>query len=230
MKRGMMLIALILTGCVTMFSPIDPDTVGYLPAASDAPVRVAVNHSLDTHVYKPLVYVDVQMHGVVNWPEYQDYIMTAVKHLGFFDQVITRQPTVYINKQALEPTQRVNDQDWVDVSTPLPINSLLDEYGKHFLIMEVELNNRSSDPGDTATFSFEVKLIEPSSRRVLLVVSNQGFVRNGLDRTIINPVLNYTLAYLQFYDPTFDKGTPGPKTLNEWWENLKNDFVKAMFV
>lgn len=232
MKKWIMTCALstLLTGCFGDFHQVDEQTTGYLPAVSHAPVRVTVNHSVDTNQYKSMVYVSTQMHGLSNWPEYQDYIMQSVKHLGFFQQVITRQPTVYINTPAFAPTQRVNKSDWLDVDNHIPYNTLLKEYGSHFLVLDAELYTLSTDSEDVHSYFFLVKVIEPKSRRVLMTASNKMLVREGVDKGIINPVLDFTLGYLNFYDSTYPKPIPEPKTFEEWWEQLSDEFVDVMFV
>ncbi|MFI4957192.1 MAG: hypothetical protein ACHQAX_08300 [Gammaproteobacteria bacterium] len=232
MKRVGMIIGImsLLVGCGGNFHQIDTKTTGYLPAVSHAPVRVTVNHALDTNQYKSMAYVSIQMHGLAPWPEYQDYVMQGIKHFGFFDQVMTRQPTVYINTAAFEPTQIIDNKAWVDVDNHIPFNSLLKEYGTHFLVFDVELYTRASDPEDFNSYLFELKIIEPQTRRVLMVASNSMYVREGIDKGVINPVLNFALGYLNFNDSAYPKPTPEPKTFDEWWEQITNEFTKAMFV
>jgi hypothetical protein len=228
--RKSFVILFLLVGCAGDFHQLDQGSPGYSVAMIDAPVKVNVNHSLDTNNYKTLAYVSIQMHGVSNWHEYQDYIMESVKKMGFFSQVITREPTVFINHRAFEPTKIVEGKPWLDVDNHIPYESLLRSYGNHFLILDVELYNKSTDPEHLNTYAFELKMIEPSSQRVLMTASVQNMSKDGIDKAVINPVMNYTLGYLNFYDSTYPKPTPEPKTWYEWWEQLNEDFVNAMFV
>lgn len=232
MKKLIMIMGCVVTlvGCDGNFHQVDQGSTGFLPAVSHAPVRVTVNHSVDTNQYKPMVYVNIQMHGVANWAEYQDYMMQGIKHLGFFEQVITNQPTVYINAYALTPTDIVDDQPWLDVDREIPFRSLVQQYGTHFLVIDAELYSRASDSEDLNSYSFSLKLIEPKTKRVLMMASNQMYVREGIDKGIINPVLDFTLGYLRFYDSTYSDKLPEPKSFEEWWEQLSDDFVKVMFV
>lgn len=232
MKKWIMLFGVIslLTGCFSDFHQVDQASTGYLPAVSHAPVRVTVNHSVDTNQYKSMAYVSMQMHGLVAWPEYQDYMMQAIKHLGFFQQVITREPTVFINAAPFQATQWVNERAWMDVDNHIPFNSLIKEYGTHFLVLDVELYTLSSDAEDADSYFFQLKMIEPKTRRVLMTATNRMLVREGVDKGIINPVLDFTLGYLNFYDSTYPRPMPEPKTFEEWWEQLSDEFVDTMFV
>lgn len=232
MKHVVTLLGLLvlLTGCGGNFHQIDNKTTGYLPAVSHAPVRVTVNHAVDTNQYKSMAYVSIQMHGMAQWPEYQDYVMQGIKHFGFFDQVITREPTVFINKGAFEPTEIVDNKNWIDVDNHIPFNSLVKKYGTHFLVFDVELYTRSTDPEEFNSYFFDLKIIEPQTRRVLMTASNNMYVREGIDKGVINPVLNFALGYLQYYDSTFAKPAPEPKSFEEWMEQLSDGFVDAMFV
>ncbi len=225
------IIILCLLGCAGDFHQVDPKSPGYLPALIDAPVKVTINQGVDTHHYKPLVYVNIKMHGVSNWHEYQDYIMQSIKKLGFFEQVITREPTVFINHRAFDPTMIVGEKPWIDVDSRIPYQALLKAYGTHFLILDVELYSKSTHPNDLTSYTFELKMIEPTSQRALMTAANQNMSRQaGIDKSVINPVLNYTLGYLQFYDSTYPKPVKEPETWYEWWEQLNDDFVEAMFV
>lgn len=232
MKKLMMSMIMMsaLAGCGGNFHQVDQKTTGYLPAVSHAPVRVTVNHSVDTNQYKSMAYVSIQMHGMAQWPEYQDYIMQGIKHLGFFDQVITREPTVFINAGAFEPTEIVDKKNWIDVDNHIPFNSLLRKYGTHFLVLDVELYTRSTDPEEANSYFFELKMIEPQTKRVLMTATNSFYVREGIDKGVINPVLDFTLGYLNFYDSTYPKPAPEPKDFEEWWEDMTDDFVNVMFV
>lgn len=220
----------VLVGCGGNFHQVDADSTGYLPAVSHAPVRVSVNHSLDTNQYKSMAYVSIQMHGMAPWPEYQDYVMQGIKHFGFFDQVITRQPTVFINAPAFEPTQLVDGKNWIDVDNHIPYNSLVKKYGNHFLIIDVELYTESTDPEQFNSYFFDLKIIEPQTRRVLMTASNNMYVREGIDKAVINPVLDFALGYLNYFDSTYPKPVPGPKSFEEWMEELSDGFVDSFFV
>jgi hypothetical protein len=232
MKRVVMVIGImsVLVGCGSDFHQVDQKSTGFVPAVSHAPVRVTVNHAVDTNQYKSMAYVNIQMHGLASWPEYQDYIMEGIKHFGFFDQVITREPTVYINQPAFEPTLKIDKEYWVDVNNRIPFNSLLKEYGSHFLVFDVELYTLSTDSEERNSYFFQIKMIEPKTRRVLMTATNNVYVREGIDKGVINPVLNFTLGYLYKFDSTYPKPPPEPKDFNEWWEDLTNDFTNAMFV
>lgn len=224
-----LIMVLTLLGCSSSrYHQLDAGQQGFLPAFS-TPVKVTVNHAIDTHPYKRMVYVSTRMHGLSDWVTYQDYIYQAFRHMNFFDKVVTRQPTAYINAPAMPATQVVNNQTWLDVEDHIPVSSLLNTYGTHFLIADVELYQRSTDADHASSYFFQVKLIDPLTRRVLVQASTQSQEREGIDKTLINPVLNYILGYLYYYDPAYPKPDLGPKNFGQWWEQMNDGFVNTFY-
>lgn len=195
---------LVLTACHTNFRQPKTNELGYLPVGNDAEVLVTVNHGVDTNQFRKTLYVSTEMHGIIDQYAYEDYIMEAFRQLDFFDTVLTRQPTVYINARPPAPTKVYDDgTKWIDVLDPVTYPDIVKQYGRNVMVAKAILRNKSDDFGDLRAYYFQLQLIDPSTSRVLFQASKSGVNTLGIDNNVINPVLNYAKGYLQFYDPTF---------------------------
>jgi len=197
-------LALLLSACYSSYHQAVTDDLGYLPVGSGGDVRITVNHGVDTNQFKKVLYVSTDMHGVLDWYGYQDYVMEAFRQLDFFDEVVTRQPTVFINATPQVATKVYDEEKlWFDVNDPVSMTEITKQYGPHVLIAKTLLRSKSSDYGDFNAYSFQLQLIDPNTSRVLFQGSQQGGNTLGLDHNMINSVLNYAKGYLQYHDPTF---------------------------
>lgn len=198
------LLALILSGCYSSYHQATTDDLGYLPIGSDNDVRITVNHGVDTNQFRKILYVSTDMHGVLDWYGYQDYVMEAFRQLDFFDEIVTRQPTIFINATPQTATIAYDPKKlWFDVVDPVSMSEIVRQYGPHVLVAKTMLRSRSSDFGDFNAYSFQLQLIDPTTSRVLFQGSKQGGSTLGLDNDLINPVLNYAKGYLLYHDPTY---------------------------
>lgn len=198
------ILAILLSACHSNYRQAVTDDLGYLPVGNDSEVRITVNHGVDTNQFRKVLYVSTDMHGVLDWYGYQDYVMEALRQLDFFDEVVTRQPTLYVNTLPPIPTKEYDEKKlWYDVVDPVSLSEISRQYGPHVLVAKTILRSKSSDFGDFNAYSFQLQLIDPTTSRVLFQGSQQGGSSLGLDMNVINAVLNYTKGYLQYYDPTF---------------------------
>ncbi len=207
-------IALLLSACTSNFHQPQVDQLGYLPVANDADVVISVNQGVDTNQFRKVLYVQVEMHGTMEWYAYQDYIMDAFREFDFFDEVITRRPTVHVNTTPPYPTLIPDKGEiWYDVTDTTPMRSLVQTYGHNFMVAQAILRNKSPSFNDKGAYLFELKLIEARTGKVVFQGSKEGRRVLGLDRNVINPVLNYARGYLLYYDPTFVPERPPTRTL-----------------
>lgn len=222
MRKWLAFIVLIsLMGCANKFSQATVDGLGYLPTDDDADIQVTVNQGVDTNQMRKVLYVQTEMHGVVNWNTYEDAVMNGLRELNFFDEVVTRKPTIYINTSPNENTPiALKDKHWFDVNQPAPYQALSKQYGDHFLIAQVTLRNQSAEVDDLNAFFFELKLIESKTSRVVLQISKRGSTTLGIDRALINPVLNYTRGYLLHFDSTYVPDHPPMQSLSDKFESM----------
>lgn len=195
-------IALLLSACHSNYRQAKTDESGYLPIGNDADVRITINQGVDTSQYRKVLYVSTDMHGVADWYGYQDYLMESFRQLGFFDEVVTRQPTLYINAIPPTPTKQYSDKKvWFDMTDPVSNTAVLKEYGPNVLIAKTLIRNKADDYGELSGFYFQLQLIDPTTSKVLFQGSKTGTNTLGLDMNLINPVLNYAKGYLVHYDP-----------------------------
>lgn len=213
------ILALLLSACHTNYRQATTDDWGYLPIGNDADVRITVNHGIDTNQFRKVLYVSTDMHGVLNWYGYQDYVMEAFRQLDFFDEVVTRQPTLFVNVLPPTPSKKFdNNTLWYDVDDPVSMSDILKQYGPNVLVAKALLRSKSSNFGDYNAYAFQLQLIDPVTSRVVFQGSKQGSNTLGLDNNLINPVLNYAKGYLQYYDPTFVPKHPPERGLNQMIE------------
>jgi hypothetical protein len=194
----------LLSACASEYRQAKTDESGYLPIGNDADVKITVNQGVDTSQFKKVLYVSTDMHGVIDWYGYQDYIMEAFRQLDFFGEVVTRQPTLYINTTPPLATKSYEDKSiWFDMVDPVSNRDILKQYGPNVLIAKSILRNRSDDVGERGGFYYQLQLIDPSTSRVLWQGSKTGGNTLGLDMNLINPILNYAKGYLLAYDPYY---------------------------
>lgn len=206
--------ALILTACSGNYRQVQNDESGYLPTGDDADIRITINHGVDTSQFKKTLYVSMDMHGITDWYGYQDYVMESFRQLDFFGEVVTREPTIYVNTTPPVPTKRYDDKKaWFDVVDPVSYSQIVKQYGPNVLIAKTILRNKTDDYGDTNGFFFQLQLIDPQTSRVLFQGSKAGVNVLGLDLNLINPVLNYAKGYLLNHDPYYVPEHP-PKVLD----------------
>lgn len=235
MRHGwaIVLSAVLLSACAPKFSQPEVNNLGYLPITNDADLVVSVNQSVDTNEYRKLLYVQANMHGTMDWFTYQDYLMAAFREFGFFKEVVTREPTTYINttppratidygENSLPLGPLVGDQRkiWFDMQDPVPYKALYQQYGHDFMIARATLRNKSGDVDDLNGYYFNLELIEGRSGKVLFQASKEGVAVLGIDKAVINPVLNYARGYLLYYDSTFVPKHPPTRSLADWVENF----------
>ncbi len=211
---GILLAALLISSCASEFHHPQVNQLGYLPVGNNANIEIAVNQGIDTNEFRQLLYVQVEMHGTAQWYAYQDYIMEAFREFAFFDEVVTRRPTVYINTTPPYPTLVFDDKNaWYDVTDKTPMRTLRQKYGPNFLVAQATLRDISGNFNDKGAYYFDLKLIESRSGKVVFQGSKEGNRKLGIDMNVINPVLNYARGYLLYYDPTFVPITPPNQTL-----------------
>jgi hypothetical protein len=199
-----LVLALALTACHTNYRQPKTDEFGYLPIGNDAEVKVTVNHGVDTNQFRKTLYVSSDMHGIIDWYGYQDYVMEAFRQLDFFDEVITRPPTLYVNTTPPIPTKSYDaNKKWYDMVDPVSMRDIVKQYGPNVLVAKTLLRSKSDDFGNTNAFYFQLQLIDPNTSRVVFQGSKSGDNTLGIDNNVINPVLNYAKGYLLYYDPTF---------------------------
>lgn len=210
-----------LVGCANKFSQAKVDALGYLPADDDADIIVTVNQGVDTNQLKKVLYVQTEMHGVINWNTYEDTVMNGLRELNFFEEVVTRKPTIYINTTPPLATPTINkDKPWFDMNKPAPYQVLSEQYGDHYLIAIATLRNQSAELDDSNAFYFDLKLIESKTSRVIFECSKKGSTILGIDRALINPVLNYTRGYLLHFDSTYVPDHPPLQSLSDKVETM----------
>lgn len=222
MRKWIAFILLIsLIGCANKFSQATVDGLGYLPADDDADITVTVNQGIDTNQFKKVLYVQTEMHGVINWNTYEDTVMNSFRELNFFDEVVTRKPTIYINTTPPVSTAiTLKDKVWFDMNQPAPYQVMGQQYGDQYLIAKATLRNQSAEVDDLNAFYFEVKLINSKTSKVVFQCSKKGSTILGIDRALINPVLNYTRGYLLHYDSTYVPDHPPMQSLSDKFESL----------
>jgi hypothetical protein len=193
-----------LSGCHSNYRQATTDSLGYLPVGQSSDVRITVNHGVDSNQFRKTLYVSTDMAGVLDWMGYQDYVMEAFRQLNFFDEVVTRQPTLFVNTTPQTPTKIYDDKDlWFDVVDPVSLSEIARQYGPHVLVAKTLLRSKSADYGDFKSYVFQLQLIDPVTSRVLFQGSQQGTSTLGIDQNTINSVLNYAKGYLLFNDPTY---------------------------
>jgi hypothetical protein len=221
---GIILAMMLLASCASDFHQPKVNGLGYLPVANDAEVEIAVNQGIDTNQFRRLLYVQTEMHGTAEWYAYQDYIMTAFREMDFFDEVVTRRPTVHINTTPPTPTVfTARGKTWFDVTDKTPMRVLRQEYGHNFMVAKATLRDISAKFNDDGAFFFELKLIESRTGKVVFQASKEGKRKLGIDYSVINPVLNYARGYLLYYDPTFIPTAGYRRSLAEWAESFTYD-------
>jgi hypothetical protein len=199
-----LVLACTLSACHSNYRQAKTDDLGYLPIGNTADLRITINQGVDTSQYRKVLYVSTDMHGVINWYGYQDYVMEAFRQLNFFDEVITREPTLYVNTSPPRPTKRYDEHKfWYDMVDPLSLSDILTQYGPNVLVAKVILRNKTDDLGDLNSFYFQLQLIDPTTSKVLFQGSKQGNSTLGIDMNVINPVLNYAKGYLLRFDPYY---------------------------
>ena len=191
------LLLLSLLACVRTLPPQDPDakTGYYHQLKRHDNVSLVINKPVNTDQFRDVVYVKMNNHSSVNSYEFQDYTMRAFEGIGFFDKVVTSEPTAYINTGPIVG-QNIAGKTWYETSDPVDIKSLRGRY-ENFVIAEVTLREDKPSQGKRIkNLSFEIKFIDPNNGQTLSIISSQGRSWGGVDKTLVNPVLNTTRDWL----------------------------------
>lgn len=225
----LIIMAALLSACQSNFKQPKTNELGYLPVNNSADVQVTVNRGVNTEQFRKTLYVSTDMHGAIDWYAYQDYIMEAFRQLDFFDDVITRPPTLYVNTTPPKPTKVISkDKFWFDMTDPVSYPNISKNYGPNVMVAKAILRNRTDELGTLNAYTFQLQLVDPKTGHVLFQSSSFGTSRNGIDTTIINPVLNYAKGYLVYNDPTYKLRTLQSASdakydlnaVSQWWHDM----------
>lgn len=120
-----------------------------------------------------MLYVKMHNHSSLNSDEFMDIVMRTLERNTFFKEVVTREPTIYVNVEP-ELGERLPDGDmWYDADDPLTIGDIKQRYAhKNFLILEVRMQGF----GEYEPLTVTASLIDPNTHSTIVMWREQRAV------------------------------------------------------
>lgn len=108
--------------------------------------QIAINKPINLCDRGGLLYVKMHNHSSLSSAYFEDAVMVTLQHNHFFDRIVTREPTVYINVEPYSPEERDDDTLWYDTDDPLTVGQIRKMYPERDkLILEVHLQEFSKN-------------------------------------------------------------------------------------
>jgi hypothetical protein len=124
-----------------------------------APTIAKINKVPNLCSKNAVLYVKIHNHSSINSDAFTNIVMTTLEDNEFFDEVVTRTPTIYINVEPDLFEETPSGIRWYDTDDPLSIYEIKKRYPDvNFLILEVRM--QEFDRYDPLVVSWD--LIDPN--------------------------------------------------------------------
>lgn len=112
-----------------------------------------------------ILYVKIHNHSSINTDAFTDIVMTTLQKNVFFDEIITRTPTIYINTAPQLFEVLPDGRRWYDNDDPLTIGDIKNRYpDKPLLILEMRMQEfKKNEP-----LMVTLNLIDPDDNRSIV--------------------------------------------------------------
>jgi hypothetical protein len=131
--------------------------------------RAKVNKPINLCKKSDVLYVKMHNHSSLDSYEFQDIVMSTLEENVFFDEVVTSQPTIYINVRPEIAKVLPDGGLWYDTDDPLTIGQIRQLYPEQgLMILEVRMQQLSK----TGAIVVNVSLIDPSDGSTIVLWGN----------------------------------------------------------
>lgn len=163
-----------------------PWEMQYAALYADLGKQARVNKPINLCHKNEVLYVKIHNHSSLNSDKFTDIVMSTLEKNRFFDEVVTRTPTIYINVVPEIAKKLPDGRLWYDLDDPLTIGQIKNLYPeRNLMILEVRMQEFSP----TGPLTVTVSLINAEDTSTLVVWRNSRNVWYSVEHTQVKDMM-----------------------------------------